>query len=65
MEAMKQMFHRNELVMSLNRCKRDLALQYKFCEGRRDLTPFLQFQKFLKYDLWILDGAVLRSKLFY
>ena len=62
MEAMKQTFHRNELVMSLNRCKRDLALQCKFCEGRRDLTPFLQFQKFLKYDLWTWDGGSLEVK---
>ena len=57
MEAIKQTFHRDELVMSLNRRIRDVALQYKFCEGRRGLTPFLQFQKFLKYDLRTREGG--------
>ena len=43
METIKQTFHRDELVMSLNRRIRDVALQCKFCEGRRGLSPFVEF----------------------
>lgn len=57
MEAIKQTFHRDEPVMRSNRCMRDLVLPCEFCEGRRDFTPFFQFQKFLNCDLRTQEGG--------